>query len=494
MICRTGTADRKIVVRGVPNAQGALPVVDGRDATTRSVLNYWNEKRGVIKVGGANVPADTMPRHIVIENLEIRSGRPPYTFSGRDGLTAYAKNSAAIFVEKGEHITVRNCVLRDCGNGLFCASQSSDVLVEGCHIFDNGIEGRIYEHNNYTEARGIVFQYNHFGALREGCLGNNLKDRSAGTVIRYNWIENGNRQLDLVDSDHSELIQDPAYRSTFVYGNVLVEADGEGNNQICHYGGDSGDLSRYRKGTLYFYNNTVVSTRSGSTTLLRLSSEEETCDLRNNILYVTAPGERLALMNAAGRLLLRNNWIKAGWVKAHGFLTGEVQDLGGNLTGDHPGVQDVGAQRFGPTDDSPCVDGGTDLAPGGVANPVSREYVPHRQGRPRLKRGNPDIGAYEYVPVQTDFDGSGRVDFADFIMFASAFGRRSQDVNWDARYDLDGNAEIGFSDFVLFVQTFGREASGVSVESHRILRLYDERIEVCFGSRIGDAKDWGFVF
>ena len=32
-----------------------LPVIDGRDAVTRTALNYWNESRGVIKVGGASM-------------------------------------------------------------------------------------------------------------------------------------------------------------------------------------------------------------------------------------------------------------------------------------------------------------------------------------------------------------------------------------------------------------------------------------------------------
>ena len=138
------------------------------------------------------------------------------------------------------------------------------------------------------ESQGIIYQYNHYGPLREGCTGNNLKDRSSGCVIRYNWIERGNRQLDLVDSDYPELYNDSSYRETFVYGNILIEHEGTDNSQICHYGGDSGVSSRYRKGWLYFYNNTVVSTRLGNTTLFRLSTNEEYADCRSNIVYVTA--------------------------------------------------------------------------------------------------------------------------------------------------------------------------------------------------------------
>ena len=84
------------------------------------------------------------------------------------------------------------------------------------------------EAQGHEVKKNIVFQDNHYGALRPGADGNNLKDRSGGLVVRYNWIENGNRQLDLVETDHDELVADPRYNETFVYGNVLVESDGEG--------------------------------------------------------------------------------------------------------------------------------------------------------------------------------------------------------------------------------------------------------------------------
>jgi hypothetical protein len=77
-----GTEAQPFIVRGVPNAQGERPVIDGRDATTRSQLNFWNEDRGIIKIGGSNKPPDNTPTWIVVESLDIRSGRPPYRFSG----------------------------------------------------------------------------------------------------------------------------------------------------------------------------------------------------------------------------------------------------------------------------------------------------------------------------------------------------------------------------------------------------------------------------
>jgi hypothetical protein len=411
VICRAGTENAPIVVKGIPNEEGKLPVIDGRDATTRSNLNFWNEQRGVIKIGGANNPSDTLPQYIVIENLDIKSGRPPYSFTGRSGSTDYVDNCAAVYIEKGEHLIIRDCILHDCGNGLFCGNLTTDLVVENNYIYDNGIEGSIYEHNNYTEAYGILFQFNHFGALRAGCNGNNLKDRSAGCIIRYNWIENGNRQLDLVESDAETWYSDSMYRKTFVYGNILVEGEGEGNSQIIHYGGDGGDESKYRKGSLYLYNNTIVSTRSGNTTLVRLSSDGESCDAQNNIIYTTASGGHLAMLDDAGTISLRSNWLKTGWAKNHSAGSGTINDFG-NAEGEEPGFIDLSTQNFSLADGSPCINSGTSLPSEVLPDhlPVM-QYIRHCMAEPRPSDATLDIGAYEHPTAQGVAESSLPDDF-----------------------------------------------------------------------------------
>ena len=169
--------------------------------------------------------------------------------------------------------------------------------IEANYIYDNGNTNSLFEHNTYTEALGITYQFNRFGPLRTGALGNNLKDRSAGLVVRYNWIEGGNRQLDLVETDSATIENDPSYRATHVYGNVLIEPAAAGNRQIVHYGGDNGGTANYRKGTLHFYQNTLVSTRTDRTTLFRLSTNDEHADARNNIFYPSGhTGPNLSLL------------------------------------------------------------------------------------------------------------------------------------------------------------------------------------------------------
>jgi hypothetical protein len=396
-----GTVAEPIEIIGVLGNGGDKPIIDGDGAITAAGLNYWGENRGVIKIGGSNTPSDGLPSYITIENLDVRSGRPAYSFTNDNATTeVYSSNCASIYIEKGEHIIIRNCDIHDSGNGIFIGAFdgfTQDILLSGNYIYDNGIDGSFYEHNTYTAALDITYEYNRFGPLRVGALGNNLKDRSAGLVVRYNWIESGNRQLDLVDAEDTQvLVNHPSYATTYVYGNILIEPDGAGNSQIIHYGGDSGTLDDYRKGDLYFYNNTVISTRSGNTTLVRLSSADETMHAFNNVIYNTANGSNMALMNDEGTLNIENNWLQTGWVNSHSTMAGTVNDLGNNLTGTDPLFTNFGGENFTLDDNSILVEGGMPIP--AIHLPIHNvlnEYLNHTADTLRYQVGTIDIGAFE---------------------------------------------------------------------------------------------------
>lgn len=410
VIGKSGTAVAPITVRGVAGPNGELPVIDGRNATTAPGLNFWSENRGVIKIGGSNVPDSTFANFIVIENLEIRSGHPSYSFIDDSGaVQTYSTSASSIFVERGENITIRNCRIYDSANGFFVASGddgvSRNILVEGNYIFGNGVVGSIFQHNNYTAAVNITFQYNRFGPPRAGAPGVNLKDRSAGLIVRYNWIEGGNRNLDLVDGEDSAIIRNaPEYRKTFVYGNVLIKQDG-GNNQAVHYGGDSGTTADYRKGKLYLYNNTLYSIRAGTTVVMRLSTNEEQCDARNNIFYNTAAGTSLAMLAESGTLTLANNWAKTGWRNSHeAAFDGTVTGGATTVAGTAPGFVDAATQDFRLLSTSAAINAGSALNPEVLpTNNLVRHYVRHQLNEPRPVNGAIDIGAFEFsaaAPMQ----------------------------------------------------------------------------------------------
>ena len=80
-----------------------------------------------------------------------------------------------------------------------------------------------------------------------------------------------------------------------------------------------------RRGT--FYNNTVVSYRSGYTTLvMENGGSSSVFDCRNNVLYVTGSGSDLEISNDSdGVVNLRNNWMKTGY-RLSGSGGGTVND------------------------------------------------------------------------------------------------------------------------------------------------------------------------
>ena len=401
-----GSEAAPVTLQGVPDPDtGALPIIDAIDAVTPAQLQFSAELRSVIQVGAAAIP-EGVPSHITIDSVRIQNARPPHRFTRWNGIEEfYADNAACIWIHTGSSITVRNSELYNCGNGLFIGGNvPRDILIEGNHIWGGGIPFSPFEHNSYTNALGITFTGNFYDVGCTDCLGSNLKDRSAGLTISYNWFYGGNRNMDLVDSGSPEIYEDPRYRDTYVYGNVIMQPIQEQplNRQMVHYGGDSGNFSRYRKGTLHLYYNTIVSYRQDATTLLLLDTNDESADVVNNIIVTTASGTTLEISaSLQGITNMENNFIKPGWSPAFepGADPGSVTSTD-EIEADEPGFLDpqwATTYNFDLATTSPCVGHARPLEPGQPQ--PEQEYVrdqlrgagPHT--RPR--RAAMDLGAFE---------------------------------------------------------------------------------------------------
>jgi hypothetical protein len=148
----------------------------------------------------------------------------------------------------------------------------------------------------------------------------------------------------------------------------------------------------YRTGILYFYNNTVISTRNNNTTLLRLSLNEVSADVRNNVIYATAGGSYLAITSGSGQSFLKNNWLNTNWKKTHESSLdpgASVNDLG-NITGNDPGFKNFDNQNFIPATGSPLLENSKELAD--AALPVTCSLKVHQDAQGRIIPLN--IGAF----------------------------------------------------------------------------------------------------
>ncbi|MCU7834277.1 MAG: right-handed parallel beta-helix repeat-containing protein [gamma proteobacterium symbiont of Taylorina sp.] len=422
-----GTKLAPIRIIGIAGPEGQLPVLSGENATTPDSLeNFfereWTESLGVIIIhAGPDDEWGYKPGYLHIEGLKIISGHPDYQYTGMDGQTySYVDGAAGIWAVLVEHLTVRNCEIADNGNGFFALSKnnyeeqtSRDVLVERNYIHNNGIIGSDQEHNIYTQVAGITFQYNRIGNLRAGAGGIALKDRSSNTVIRYNWIKAGARTLDLVEPEDSyEILRnEPGFFDTWVYGNIIINEYSDQypySVNMIHFGGDIGDESIYRKGTLHFFHNTVYihmnQDQEWGISLFDLSSNDETAVIANNIFYLDTdkgdPKPEFYLARDAGNYIFEStNWLNFGWQNSspdnewHKFI-GAVTLNSEPITGSSPGFKNVSVYDFSISENSPAYNVSTEL-PSSMSNkhPVTLQYVTHQKSNPRSSGKNVSLGA-----------------------------------------------------------------------------------------------------
>jgi hypothetical protein len=424
MLSTSGTVHAPIRVCGVRGSDGKRPSVSAVNAVTRRHQWYGDplhESRSIIVIKRkSNSDWTSYPQYIQIDGLNMGGATPKYSFIDTNGVTQkYTDFGACIWVDRGHHITIADNLIHDCTNGIFTKSTDDgdfavtrDIRIAGNTIYRNGLSGRETLHNSYVQSIGVVYEYNRYGPLVAGAGGNLIKDRSVGTVIRYNHLSGGAHAIDLVEAEDYAVtaMADPAYRTSYVYGNRIVKDGGTGS--LIHYGGDhSGSEPNaswgepiYRKGTLYFYGNSVNITGS-SGALFQLSTTEEHAEIWNNAFYfeptVTYPQLRqrqdvnTTYWTNGGVLNLGKNWMNANWTDAGPWhvVGGQVFGQANMITGTRA---PFAAVTLLPLVDSPLLDvAQADLS--AVASypaqyQLNTKYVPMIR---QTKGAGRDLGALE---------------------------------------------------------------------------------------------------
>src|SRR6266496_1198169 len=250
------------------------------------------------------------------EKFLINRSGTGFTGTAGDART-YDEGAACVRVQKGAHITFRHNEISDCDNGLFSQSQedwnvakntankvnlTADILIDGNYLHDCGAAtGRSTDrhHNSYIQSVGVVYQYNHYGRQRPGARGSALKDRSIGTVVRFNRFEGCARSLDLVEAENTPLtaLREPAYGESF-----------------------------FRQGTLYFYSNTVIIDAAGEygSAIFQISTTQEHAQIFNNVLWISGGPRYIGLLGPThdlgrlwtdgGTVNLGVNLFNDGWI------------------------------------------------------------------------------------------------------------------------------------------------------------------------------------
>ncbi|MEP7311417.1 MAG: hypothetical protein ABI859_02435 [Pseudomonadota bacterium] len=363
----SGTAKAHVVINGVTAPDGSRPVISGDSAVTAAAnrnTGMYNDEHPeygeglavvLIKRSQRDDPYGYKPKFIDLKNLEIRSsyGRSYVAQNGQQ--KRFEAWAAGVWVDVVEDLLIENCIVTDHSFGIFVNNRNAErgvdaetsyrVTIRNSQVFGNGRVGSYYEHNLYVQAVGALYEGNFIGRLRPGAEGSSLKDRSAGTIVRYNYIQCEARCMDLVhdESGSKKTRESPTSRAAdydraWVYGNLVVS---DRSISMIHFGGDNlgdgvGPYPTYRNGPLYVFHNTFVfNVDEWRSYVFDVQHAAGTVEAYNNVVYFGGKSTIRAWMNTYGTLNLHaGNWAQEGIVPARdGPTQAKVNQTGALLSG-----------------------------------------------------------------------------------------------------------------------------------------------------------------
>lgn len=457
LISSRGTPNQWIRVLGVPGPNGELPVISGDGATTASTMHYrWQDASGpntiqhlgvvqiAVRADGADGNAPN-PGYIEIARLRIQDGFKTYSFTAENGTSAsYDGFAACIYAKSPQHLLVHDTILSNCGQGFYnwtgggatdawWEALAVDVELRSNYIYNNGNPDSYTEHQTYTEADGVIIEGNRYGPQRAGALGSQLKDRSAGSVVRYNYFEQSPAgwDIDLVEPQEGcpslcytsgATVPNPKYLQAFVYGNVIVNRNVTSPN-VVHWNEDhqaGQGRATEPNGRLYFYHNTFVSLTDASlASLFNETYGSYDCPATalpgrivatNNIIYSTAPafqfGEYCHGRNDQspniGHFDFGTNWVSPAYtlqVTTDSTGTANLVAPPGNA----PGFVSIANDDFHLTRASGARRLGSTLPTAVTSNSLGMDLTPNRQYRaPRPGQVLPTLEERDLTGAKAD--------------------------------------------------------------------------------------------
>jgi chitodextrinase len=311
-IHNTGSATQPMIVCGVPDSQGNLPILDGSNATAQSgtstgaaagygIISVWGGGYGSGSPYGYWQSGSAGPSYVSITGLHLEHGSPVYNFTppGGGAETPYVDGSSCLNIRSGSYIDLSGNDLDTCSNSIFTAengnsawaSITQDITIMGNHIHGSGIAGDYLDHQVYLQSFYLLLQGNLIDNYLSTAQGGSIKWRGVEGIFRYNDIGPGPyRVFDMVDNqDASQYVTLDSYlwggpsndncdwspycegdtagatmiaayqesaQKDFVYGNLIFSGPAQ---YAIHYAEDHDSGLADRNGTLYFYNNTMDS-------------------------------------------------------------------------------------------------------------------------------------------------------------------------------------------------------------------------------------------
>lgn len=344
LLSERGTQANPIVINGVTDANGQRPTISGSGATSINPSEWDTDYRNSIILINKQRRSGTYgvnAQHYRIQNIRIEGARAGNSFTHNGTTEGYGGYARGIWSAGGQEIVLDGMIIENNGSGVFVqAAEDPGALskhwtIRGSKFENNGNGDR--DHQIYFQAvsdpgRYNIFEGNYVGPATSTCVCAQLKTRSTGVIIRYNYMEAAPRLLDVVEAQdaipgwmyqnyNAQQIVD-YYRTTHVYGNVFNNNAAAG--RPFHFGADSIDGSTWggsggppnesaMRELTYFYHNTYTARHTGwrgnlfdteSNNTNGPTAIPGTVEAWNNVIEYSG-NSRIGVMNRSGTTIFR---------------------------------------------------------------------------------------------------------------------------------------------------------------------------------------------
>jgi hypothetical protein len=296
----SGSATQPIIICGVADPHGNLPILDGTDATAQSDVNI-NADDGLIILFPAHTPFGYWqagaggPNYISITGLHLRNANSTLKrYSPSGSLQSWSNFTGCLNWRSGSFVDISGNELENCSNGIFTAENSSNAWATitqnltflGNHVLGGGDPSYpVSTHQAYLQTYYALIEGNKFDKPSQ-YVGSQIKWRGVEGIFRYNYLGDGAQRLfDLVENQDGpdyvtfeKYLADglwgqgdgaganvlagyqESFQKDFIYGNEMLSTTAE---SAIHYAGDQGMPGlNNRNGVLHFFSNTLDNAQS----------------------------------------------------------------------------------------------------------------------------------------------------------------------------------------------------------------------------------------
>jgi hypothetical protein len=295
----------------------------------------------------------------------------------------------------GEHSVARNCIASYVTNAFYATDDANDILFEDCeasHFARRGIPNTSFRGDG--DAIGIGPSTNVI--VRNGYFhdsGNDftISDPEEQSGCAFDIWKGDHFTIDgnIIHDVHSSFVVAPG-RNGIIQNNLIFDVDGNG---ISFWGSAENPGYNHK-----VYNNTIYQCGNSG---IHISPSTTNVEVMNNII-MDCVGYEFSVTEKDGNLedynlfYDENTDYVISWLGSAKTLSQYQQesDLGANSIGDNPLFQDLVANDFHLSTESPAMDIGTVLL--GVTTDI--------EGKARPQGSGYDLGAYEFANAPTFLD------------------------------------------------------------------------------------------